>query len=35
MPLGSPGMEAGGQRQRYQVIAFAPGGQRSVYATHN
>jgi hypothetical protein len=35
MPLGSPGMEAGGQRQRYQVFAFAPGGQRSVYATHN
>ena len=34
MPLGSPGMEAGGQRQRYQVFAFAAGGQRSVYATH-
>lgn len=34
MPLGSPGMEAGGRTQRYQVIAFAPGGQRSVYATH-
>ena len=28
MPLGSPGMEAGGQVQPYQVIAFGTGGQR-------
>jgi len=34
MPLGAPGMEGGGRTQRYQVIAFAAGGQRSVYATH-
>jgi hypothetical protein len=34
MPLGSPGMEAGGRSQRYQVIAFGPGNRRSVFATH-
>ena len=34
MPLGAPGMEAGGRSQRYQVISFAAGGQRAVYATH-
>lgn len=33
MPLGSPGMEAGGQKQPYQVIAFGPGGQR-VFSRH-
>ncbi len=34
MPLGSPGMEAGGRTQRYRVIAFGPGARRSVFATH-
>jgi hypothetical protein len=34
MPLGAPGMEAGGRTQRYQVIAFGPGARRSVFATH-
>jgi hypothetical protein len=34
MPLGAPGMEAGGRSQRFQVIALAAGGQRSVFATH-
>ena len=34
MPLGAPGMEAGGRIQRYQVIAFGPGARRTVFATH-
>lgn len=35
MPLGSPGMDVGhNHRERYQVIAFAPSGRRSVFATH-
>lgn len=33
MPLGSPGMEAGGRVQPYQVVAFGDFGQR-VYATY-
>lgn len=33
MPLGSPGMEAGGQVQPYQVIAFGPEGS-SVWASY-
>lgn len=34
MPMGSPGMEvAGAKPQRYDVIAFGPGGQR-LYARH-
>ena len=33
MPLGSPGMEAGGRVQPYQVVAFGPTGQ-SVYASY-
>ena len=28
MPLGSPGMEMGNQKQPYQVIAFGPAGRR-------
>lgn len=32
MPLGSPGMEQGGVKQPYNVIAFAKGGKTSVYA---
>ena len=34
MPLGSPGMEAGGRTERYRVIAFGRGNRRSVFATH-
>ncbi|HEX8525661.1 DUF411 domain-containing protein [Allosphingosinicella sp.] len=34
MPLGAPGMEAGGRTQRYQVIAFGPGARQTVFATH-
>jgi len=34
MPIGSPGMEMGGQTQPYQVIAFGDFGQR-VYASYN
>ena len=33
MPLGSPGLEAGGRVQPYQVVAFGDFGQR-VYATY-
>jgi len=33
MPLGSPGMEMGGRKQAYEVIAFGPFGQR-VYASY-
>lgn len=33
MPLGSPGMEAGGNIQPYAVIAFGSGGQK-VFATY-
>lgn len=33
MPLGSPGMESpGGQRERYDVIAFDAGGRTRVFA---
>lgn len=33
MPLGSPGMEGLGRVDRYDVIAFGPGGAEHVYAT--
>lgn len=33
MPLGSPGMEAGGRTQPYEVIAFGDAG-RQVFATY-
>lgn len=33
MPLGSPGMEAGGRTQPFQVIAFGPAGER-VFASY-
>ena len=32
MPLGSPGMEAGGRKDAYDVIVFEKTGKRSVYA---
>ena len=34
MPLGSPGMEQGGRRDSFNVIAFSKGGRRSVFASH-
>ncbi|HEX7036717.1 MAG TPA: DUF411 domain-containing protein [Pseudomonadales bacterium] len=34
MPLGSPGMEAGGRRQPYDVIAFGENGERHVYQSY-
>jgi hypothetical protein len=35
MPAGSPGMDVGhNHKQRYQVVAFGPGGRRFVFATH-
>ena len=34
MPAGSPGMEMGGRRDRYDVIAFGSGGATHVFATH-
>jgi hypothetical protein len=34
MPAGSPGMEAGSQRDRYDVIAFDKAGKTSVWAAH-
>jgi len=34
MPLGSPGMEAGGQTQPFQVVGFAADGRVGVFAQH-
>lgn len=34
MPAGSPGMEAPGRRDRYDVIAFSANGKTSVFARH-
>jgi hypothetical protein len=34
MPAGSPGMEMGGRRDRYDVIAFSARGTTSVFARH-
>ena len=34
MPVGSPGMEQGSRRDRYDVVAFTARGQTRVYATH-
>ncbi|MDB4886912.1 MAG: hypothetical protein JWN79_2350 [Gemmatimonadetes bacterium] len=34
MPAGSPGMEMGGRRDRYEVIAFGASGATSVFASH-
>lgn len=34
MPAGSPGMEMGGRRDRYDVIAFSANGRTSVFARH-
>ncbi len=34
MPTGAPGMEQGGRKDPYDVIAFTKGGRRSVFAKH-
>ena len=34
MPMGSPGMEQGGRKDAYNVIAFTKDGKRSVFAKH-
>ena len=34
MPAGSPGMEMGARKDRYDVIAFGSGGSTRVFATH-
>jgi hypothetical protein len=34
MPMGSPGMEQGGRKDPYNVIAFTKDGKKSVYAKH-
>ncbi len=34
MPMGSPGMEQGGTKQPYDVIAFTKDGKRYVFAKH-
>jgi len=34
MPTGSPGMEMGARVDRYDVIAFAPGGTTRIFARH-
>jgi hypothetical protein len=34
MPIGSPGMEQGSRRDRYEVMAFTLDGRTSVFARH-
>lgn len=34
MPMGSPGMEQGGRKDAYDVIAFTKDGKRSIFAKH-
>lgn len=34
MPMGSPGMEQGGRKDPYNVIAFTKNGKKSVFARH-
>jgi hypothetical protein len=34
MPMGSPGMEAGGARQPYSVLTFSKDGRSSVFASY-
>ena len=34
MPLGSPGMEQGGRKDPYSVIAFTKDGKKTVFAKH-
>lgn len=34
MPMGSPGMEHGNHRERYNIILFTRAGRRTVFARH-
>lgn len=34
MPMGSPGMEQGGRKEAYDVIAFTKDGKKTVFAKH-
>jgi hypothetical protein len=34
MPMGSPGMEQGGRKEPYNVIAFTKDGKKTVFAKH-
>lgn len=34
MPVGSPGMEQGGQKDPYDTVAFTKGGAKTVYVRH-
>lgn len=34
MPLGSPGMEAGGRRDPFDVVAFTKDGKTRVFSSH-
>jgi hypothetical protein len=34
MPTGSPGMEVGGRKDPYDVIAFTKDGKKTVFASH-
>jgi hypothetical protein len=34
MPMGSPGMDQGGAKEPYDVIAFTKDGKTSVYSKH-
>ena len=34
MPMGSPGMEQGGQKQRFNTMAFTKDGKQTVFARH-
>ena len=34
MPVGSPGMEQGGRKDPYSVIAFTKDGKKTVFAKH-
>ena len=34
MPMGSPGMEQGGNKQRFNTMAFTKDGKQTVFATH-
>ena len=34
MPIGSPGMEQGGAKDPYDIVAFTKGGQPSVFVRH-
>lgn len=34
MPIGSPGMEQGAHKDRYEVLSFDKQGKTAVYARH-